>query len=48
MIDPAPLFPQKRQLNIPKIEEVRLRYSMNSKMMARGKEHTELLVANYK
>jgi DNA adenine methylase len=30
-----------------KVEEVRLRYSMSRNGKARGKEHTELLVANY-
>ncbi len=30
-----------------KIEEVQLRYSMSRNCKARGKEHTELLVANY-
>lgn len=30
-----------------KIEEVRLRYSMSQNGKARGREHTELLVANY-
>ncbi|MHB9020035.1 MAG: hypothetical protein ACYC3G_04200 [Minisyncoccota bacterium] len=30
-----------------KIEEVQLRYSMSRNGKARGKEHTELLVANY-